>query len=432
MFDIMQSVLLIFIEIMCCKIFYETFGEVRYKGWINTIQFTLLLGSMYFVAYAFSEHFTMRQIVIILMFSLFMIWHVKISLKKSFILAMLFEALLLALDYLIYLISRWFPLDSELLGQQYGIGRILVYLLGKVILFFLILIIRKKFGKKSTETMLDTEWIRFLFFPVFTIAAISAMLSVFGYVQTIKQANLLCIIAFGMVGMNIIVFYLINDIFEREMQMHENKVFQIQAKNQLAMYRSISENFDAQQRKTHEYKNQIACIEALLGKKQYSTLEDYVKKIYGGLNNELDVINTNNVIVNAILNTKYQEADAKGIVFVFRVNDLSELRVKDEDIVTMLSNLLNNAIEACATCEDKKVIKFKFVKENDLIIIAVKNTFKYDVVYENGEIKSSKTSNVDEHGVGIKNIVKIIEKYGGSYVIEDRNKEFYFSIIIPA
>lgn len=114
--------------------------------------------------------------------------------------------------------------------------------------------------------MLDTEWIRFLFFPVFTIAAISAMLSVFGYVQTIKQANLLCIIAFGMVGMNIIVFYLINDIFEREMQMHENKVFQIQAKNQLAMYRSISENFDVQQRKTHEYKNQIACIEALLGK----------------------------------------------------------------------------------------------------------------------------------------------------------------------
>ena len=77
-------------------------------------------------------------------------------------------------------------------------------------------------------------------------------------------------------------------------------------------------------------------------------------------------------------------------------------------------------------------IKFKFVKENNLIIIAVKNTFKYDVIYENGEIKSSKTSNVDEHGVGIKNIIKIIEKYGGSYVIEDRNKEFYFSIIIPA
>ncbi len=432
MFDIMQNVLLMFIEIMCCKIFYETFGEVRYKGWLNVIQFVLLLGSMCFLSYGFSTHFVFRQIAGILMFSVFMLWHVKISLKKSLVLAILFDALLLAMDYLLFLIVEQLFLGSKMLEQQYEIGGILAYLLGKLVLFFLIFIIRKKFGKKSVEMMLDTEWLKFLFFPVFTIAAISAMLSAFEYVQTVEQANLLIVIAFGMVGMNIIVFYLINGIVEREMEMQENKVFQIQAKNQLEMYRAISENFDNQKRKTHEYKNHMACIESLLGKKQYSQLEEYVKKIYGSLNNEPDAINTNNVIVNAILNTKYQEADAKGIVFVFRVNDLSELRVKDEDVVTILANLLNNAIEACETCESKKVIKFKFVKDEDLITIAVKNTFNYDVIYENGEIKSTKTSDVAEHGVGIKNVLKVIEKYGGSYVIENENQEFYFSIIIPA
>lgn len=421
-----------FIELMCCKIFFETFGKIRYKGWINILQFVLLLGSICFLSYSFSGYFVIRQIAIILTVSIFMLWHVEISLRKSFVLAIMFDALLLALDYLIYMISRWIPLDSELLGQQYVIGRNLVYLLGKATLFFIILVIRKKFGKKSMEMMLDTEWLRFLFFPVFTIVSISAMLSVFEYIQTVEQANLLAIIAFGMVGMNIVVFYLINDIVEREMKIHENKVFQIQARDQLEMYKSISENFDNQKRKTHEYKNQISCIESLLDKKQYSKLEEYVKKINGFLNNEPDTINTNNVIVNAILNTKYQEADAKGIVFVFRVNDLSDLKIKDEDVVTILSNLLNNAIEACETCEGKKVIKFKFIKEDDMTIIAVKNTFNYDVKYENGEIKSTKTTNVDEHGVGIKNVLKSIEKYGGSYVIEDKNKEFFFSIIIPA
>ncbi len=432
MFELMQSILLMFIELMCCKIFFETFGKIRYKGWINILQFVLLLGSICFLSYSFSGYFVIRQIAIILTVSIFMLWHVEISLRKSFVLAIMFDALLLALDYLIYMISRWIPLDSELLGQQYVIGRNLVYLLGKATLFFIILVIRKKFGKKSMEMMLDTEWLRFLFFPVFTIVSISAMLSVFEYIQTVEQANLLAIIAFGMVGMNIVVFYLINDIVEREMKIHENKVFQIQARDQLEMYKSISENFDNQKRKTHEYKNQISCIESLLDKKQYSKLEEYVKKINGFLNNEPDTINTNNVIVNAILNTKYQEADAKGIVFVFRVNDLSDLKIKDEDVVTILSNLLNNAIEACETCEGKKVIKFKFIKEDDMTIIAVKNTFNYDVKYENGEIKSTKTTNVDEHGVGIKNVLKSIEKYGGSYVIEDKNKEFFFSIIIPA
>ena len=432
MFELMQSVLLIFIEIMCCKIFYETFGKVRYKGWINVIQFILLLGSVCLLAFGFSENFVIRQIANILTLSAFMLWHVKISLKKSFALAVLFDAFLLAMDYLVYLIIDWLALDSNLSEQLYGSGAVLAYLLVKVILFFFILVIRKQFGKKSIEMMLDTEWLRLLFFPVFTIAVIYAMLSVFEHVQTVEQANLLAVIAFGMVGMNIVVFYLINDIVEREMKLHENKVFQIQAKNQLEMYKSISENFDNQKRKTHEYKNQISCIESLLEKKQYSKLEEYVKKIYGSMNNEPDAINTNNVIVNAILNTKYHEAEEKGIVFVFRVNDLSELKMKDEDVVTILSNLLNNAIEACELCENNKVIKFKFIQEDDMIIIAVKNTFNYDVRYENGEIKSTKTSSVDEHGVGIKNIIKTIEKYAGSYVIEDKNKEFFFSIIIPA
>ncbi|GFI29702.1 hypothetical protein IMSAGC013_01089 [Lachnospiraceae bacterium] len=49
MFDLIQSILLMFIEIMCCKIFYETFGKIRYKGWINIIQFVLLLVGICFL-----------------------------------------------------------------------------------------------------------------------------------------------------------------------------------------------------------------------------------------------------------------------------------------------------------------------------------------------------------------------------------------------
>ena len=109
MFELMQSVMLIFIEIMCCKIFYETFGEVRYKGWINTIQFILLLSCICFLSYGFSEYFVIRQVVGILIFSVFMLWHVRISLKKSFVLAVLFDALLLAMDASVFLIMGQIP-----------------------------------------------------------------------------------------------------------------------------------------------------------------------------------------------------------------------------------------------------------------------------------------------------------------------------------
>lgn len=433
MFGLLPSALMVIFEVFCCKIFFEIFGAVRYKGWINAVQIILLICSVLGAVKGLENIFVLKQVAIILIFAAFMFWHMKISIKKALILAVLYQALLLATDYIAFVVYySGLVVNEETTELAYMLESTLVILLGKMALYVCVLVIKKKFGKKSTEMLVDSEWLKFLFFPVFTIVVMIAMFSVFGYVETTGQIYFLFIIAFGMMGMNIVEFYLINDIIEREIKLHENKVFQIQVKNQTEMYRSISENFDRQKKKTHEYKNQIVCIESLLANKKYLELEKYVQEIYGHFHKELDAINTNNVIVNAILNVKYQEADTKGIVFAFRVNDLSQIKMDDEDVVIILSNLLNNAIEACEKCDDKKIIKLKFVKEDDMVIIAVKNTFNHPVCYENGEIKTSKIIKAEEHGVGIKNIIKVIEKYHGSYIMDDSKNEFYFSMILSA
>lgn len=429
MMDYLQNIILIVLEILCCKIFYETFGVKRYKVCVNLILTVVLSGVILLTVFLLANKFIERQISLIIVISIFMFWSIKISFPKSVILAFLFQSLLLAIDYVIVSMNSKIFSGRDMIEEHYYIQGILVVILGKVILLLCVLLIRKQFGKKSTEMLVDTEWIRFLIFPIFTIAVLSAMATAFNHVETSEQANVLLIIAFGMVGMNIIVFHLINDIIAREIKLHENKAFYLQAKGQIDMYRSISENFDNQKRKTHEYKNQILCIESLLAKKHYEELEGYINGIHGSLNKELDSINTNNVIVNTILNIKYQEAREKGIVFVFRINDLSDIGISDDDIITVLSNLLDNAIEACEGCTDKKVIWMKFVKEHDNVIIAVKNTFNHVIHHENGEIRTTKISQKDEHGVGIKNIIRIIEKYGGEYIIKDKDNLFLFSIM---
>lgn len=434
MFVYIESSLIIVFEILCCKLFFGTFGSKRYpeNDLINIMQIFLLSICAILSSYCFMDSFLIRQIFNIVIVSVIMHWHITISYKKSAFLAMLYEGLLLSADYIAFSINTKLFTSTDVISQNYGTEGMLVTLFGKTILLLCILFIRKRFDKKTTEMLAESEWIGFLFFPVFTIVVISAMLSNFKYVETTRQADVLFIIAFGLAGLNIVVFYLIKNIVEREIQIRENEIFQIQVSDQMNMYRSISESFDSQKRKTHEHKNQILCIWSMLGKKQYSELETYVETLYGRLNEETDIINTNHVIINAILNTKYQEAIEKEIVFVFKVNDLSDLEICDEDVVTILANLLNNAIEACEKCTDKKIIKLKFIKKDDKLIISVKNTYNDTICYENGEIKTTKTLKPEEHGVGIKNVLKIIEKYNGSYVIQDQNKEFFFSIIIPS
>lgn len=433
-----EDALLVIFELFCCKLFYEIFGQKRYKdkNWLGYARFALLCVLGITIAEVLADRFLFRQVAVVVMISTIMYWHFNISYKKSLALMFLYEGLLLVVDYVTFFVIGGLFFEDGAVSENYMLASHLLTLLGKVALFLCVLILRKQFGKNNTEVLADTEWFRFLLFPVFTIVMITVMLSVFGYVEMEKQANLLVVFAFGIAGMNIVVFWLINDILKRESRIHENRIFQMQVKNQTEMYRSISENLDNQKRKTHEYKNQIICMESLIGKKQYDELEQYVKGIYGDLNKEPDAINTNNVIVNAILNTKYQEMTDKGIVFVFRLNDLSDLGMRDEDVVTILSNLLNNAIEACEQCKGKRIIRLKFVKETDRIIIAVKNTFEQTLRYENGEIRSTKSENQEEHGIGIRNIERIVEKYKGSYVIKEQEKEtvgkeFFFSIVLP-
>ncbi len=432
MSDLLAEILIIFFEVLCCKIFYEIFGKLRYKGWINIVQLIVLECSVFVAARVLSDSFIIKQIVMISIYATFMFWHVKMSLKKSFVLGLLHQAMILSIDYFTYFISIELGLTGKATGKPYSIENILVILLGKAIVFLCVLVVGRKLREKSTEILVDVDWLKILIFPIFTIIIITAMISVFSDVETPEQITLILTSSFGMIGMNIVVFYLINDIVDRETQLYESRIFRIQAKNQAEMYRSISENYDKQKRKTHEYKNQISCIEALVKKNQFTKVEEYVKGIYSRLDKELDAIDTNHVIVNAILNTKYQEAEENKIVFVLRVNDLSRLRVEDEDIVTILSNLLDNAIEACKKCEtDRRVLKLKFVDEDGMIKIGVRNTFDTPILYENGEIQTTKLVKAEEHGVGIRNIIEVIEQYGGSYAIKNKNQEFFFSIIIP-
>lgn len=378
-----------------------------------------------------SQWLIVKLAVITLITAISMKWYFKISIGRSIVFSFLFVGLLMLVDYIAYSINNTIFLTPDMPAQESELAGSMVIVLAKIILFLCVIIIKKYFGKKKAELLVDSEWIRFLFFPVFTIVMIAAITMTFKYVESSTQAMVLYLMAFGMVGMNIFVYYLINNIMEREMELHEKKIFEIQVKNQLEMYNSISDNFERQKQKSHEFKNHILCIEGLLKEKQYAKLESYVYDISSVLSNEKNAINTNNAIVNAILNTKYQEAISKQIVFVCKVNDLSEINLNDEDIVVLLANLLNNAIEACESCVENRVLKLKFVKEEENIVLSVKNTYSKPLIYKNNEIVTSKILAPEEHGVGIKNIIRVVEKYNGSYVIQHDNIEFFFSILIP-
>ena len=106
MSDLVVEILILFFEVLCSKIFCEIFGKVRNKGWINIVQLFVLEISVFIMARTFSNVMILKQIVVASIYAGVMLWHVKISIGKSFALGLLYQAMLLSTDYLAYSINK--------------------------------------------------------------------------------------------------------------------------------------------------------------------------------------------------------------------------------------------------------------------------------------------------------------------------------------
>ena len=329
-----QSIMMIILEVICCKIFFESFAEKRSKN--NYRNYSIILGIVvceYVIASLFYDKFILKQILAIVAVAVFMCFYFKIHFGKAIILSLLFQALLLSVDYFtLWLNVSLFDSIAEISRLHFVGGSLKT---GKKINRSQSVLLKTSEDSPPTFFLISKTTRKRIIFPKTVIALIMTS----GNIENQKQENVFLVIALCLAGMNIVVFYMINDILKREIKIRENEVFQLKARNQTDMYRSISENFVKQRKKTHEYKNQIMCIESLIEMENYDELKDYVKSISGNLSTELDYIKTNNVIIDAILNSKYKETLDKGIVFIFQINDLSGIKMCDEDIVVIFSNL---------------------------------------------------------------------------------------------
>lgn len=306
MLTYVESILVIIMETVCCKLFYEAFAKKRNEDRLNDYLFIVLLsGTNFMLVYFVGQNMLVKQILIILVTGLIMFMYADIKLWKSFCIALLFQSLLLAVDYMFYLYYLFMNERISLSFSGYEFSRDLSDALAKLTLFMTVLFLKTKIAKGDAEDILKgAEWLRFIIFPIFSILVLCAMAWTSGGNDNFKVGNIDFIIAFGLVAINIIVFYLVCDILKRERRIREDDMFRIKVRNQTELYKALYTNYEKQRKKAHEYKNQVLCMEGLLKKKKYDELEKYIDNISGKLSGERSCIRTNNALVDAIINTK--------------------------------------------------------------------------------------------------------------------------------
>lgn len=161
----------------------------------------------------------------------------------------------------------------------------------------------------------------------------------------------------------------------------------------------------------HDMKNHILVIAAYLNSNENDNAKDYLSQILNKLNQMYSYIETGNSILNYIINTKLEFANKNEIAIKAEVENLPFASLESVDLSALLSNLLDNAIEASLHVADPLII-VEIRKRRGYDTILIKNRIHTSILASNPELRTTKAEKL-EHGIGISQIQELVLKYDG-------------------
>lgn len=204
-----------------------------------------------------------------------------------------------------------------------------------------------------------------------------------------------------------------------------NHILENQVKCQLAHYEKMEQVNREIRRFRHDYNNHINCIVSMIKNNRNEEVLSHINDMSGKLPSDRFTIKTGNYIADAILSDKQAEAETHDTRITFEGCIISE--INSTDLCIILSNALDNAIEACSDIPgDKKISVFGGYQHSCFVLI-VKNPARIEWESSRGLPPSSKKDSTD-HGLGLSNISSAVRKYNGTMNISAENGVFVLGV----
>lgn len=427
-YDCVYNLVCMVLFMLLCNSFFEK----RYK---EKQHIRLMICILWFCIFniltlVFAENQLIFRLVTTFAFhlvALFLLYKAKIYKMVLILLAMF--GLGLCSDYIMFIVYRMYmPGATGIDSVSESSVSLVLGTISLLIQYVLVLIIKRIASSIHYDEFSVMDLLKHIIFPLFSIAVVVILCLPNDDSKHIQLAFLV-VLSCLLLLMNVYVFYFMRIETHRKIEHHRSRMLTNHAEEITELYNQSCLDREEQAKRTHEYKNVLLAIEGLLAAGKYTEATEYVKKINDGYFGVANVVNTGNAVVNAVFNTKYSEAVRKGIIVRFDINDLAEIRIEYTDLVTVLANLLNNAIEACEKCDANNriiIVVIKVINEKELMI-SIKNTYSGKIHMIKGRYLSTKKDS-ENHGFGLENVRNVVDKLNG--YIDINNDDDFFAVTV--
>lgn len=159
----------------------------------------------------------------------------------------------------------------------------------------------------------------------------------------------------------------------------------------------------------HEIKHHIAAMQILCNDGELSRLSEYLSSISTGIISQ-DITYSNNHLVDCILSDFTVRSNEYKIQFEYDISIPEKINISDQDLCSLLLNMLDNALESCINSQDK-FIKFQMIIKGSFLLITCQNSHNNFIYEKNGKFFTQKQNKIS-HGHGINIMKSVAEKYG--------------------
>ena len=235
-------------------------------------------------------------------------------------------------------------------------------------------------------------------------------------------------VAFAMIALNVALFFLFGRQMRLEQIHWQLKMAELRESMQQDYYSALIERDVEVSSIKHDMQNHLQFLKYKAESNDIETVKTYIDSLIEILpQNKIHY--TNQKTINTILNIKAKAAREKGIVLDVSVpKEMDDLKIADMDLVVLLANCLDNAIEAVEQLTENKTVRLIISDKEDGIAIFIENTY---LQTEKGKSLVTSKANKQEHGYGIQNIQRTVDKYSGIFRIESEKKKFKVKIFLP-
>lgn len=284
------------------------------------------------------------------------------------------------------------------------------------------------YRRKKIEMITPVQFLNFLVLPIFSMFYSVTLLMYIQTYMSLEDVILIIVNIISIIALNVYITNIFEAVSNNNKLKNELMLYDEHAKMQYEYYNNLESKYKNSRKIIHDIKNHMQTMEELYEQSENEKAKNYAEDMYKMFDKFVQKYYTSNKVLNIIVNDKISKAEQFGININCKIGNVNLEFIKDIDLTTIFSNLLDNAIDGSKNAVQDKNIFLKVDKFNEFVVINLINPTDKEPTRVNEHFKSTKKNH---KGLGLENVRMALNKYEGNMRAEYKDKVFKVNIVIP-